>query len=193
MGELNIVENWLQSLDLSIYTQPFLDNGYDDLEICKQIGKPDLDAIGVESDEDRCVILDAVKVLKEKGGTHVYFTLKEEHEDKPEVRDPVPVRPTLDNLLSDVPPPSPSPGTERLGHGNNYNDDLGPNVQGNRVTYPKLKLTVILRDKVFADQVDLAAPPYTAPVSIFKVKQKCLICYILSVSSCWTLVPESVE
>lgn len=158
MGEINIVENWLKSLNLTNYAQQFLDNGYDDLEICKQIGDPDLDAIGVENKKDRGAILDAVKVLKEKGGTHVYFTLKEEHEEKPEAREHVPVRPTLDNLLSDVPPPSQSPGKDKQ-------DEFVPS-QETLVTYPKLKLTVILRDKVFADQIDLAGPPYTAPVSI---------------------------
>lgn len=167
MGETNIIENWLKSLNLANYAQQFLDNGYDDLEICKQIGDPDLDAIGVENGEDRNAILDAVKVLKEKGGTHVYFTLNEEEKEKQNARDHAPVRPTLDNLLSDVPPPSPSPapGQYQAAMGNTQGEQAEMDQRGNLVTYPKLKLTVMLRDKVFADQIDLAGPPYTAPVS----------------------------
>lgn len=154
MGD-NIVENWLKSLDLEKYTQPFIDNGYDDLEICKQVGDKDLDAIGVESNEDRVKLLDAVKTLKEKGGTAVYLTLEDEEKSNPRQ---TPVRPTLDNLLSDVPPPSPSPGCGL--------EQSQQEVTGDLITYPKLHLTLLIRDKVQDDRIDLASPPYTAQVSI---------------------------
>ena len=77
MDESNIIENWLRSLELVQYTQSFLDNGYDDLEICKQIGEADLDAIGVSKEEHRIDILEAVLVLRKQGGASVYFTLEE--------------------------------------------------------------------------------------------------------------------
>ena len=81
--ENNIVEEWLRTLNLVRYTQSFLDNGYDDLEVCKQIGHLDLDAIGVNKALHRRVILEAVKTLREQGGAVVYFTLEnpEEHEE----------------------------------------------------------------------------------------------------------------
>lgn len=71
------VEDWLRSLGLIHYTQPFLDNGYDELEICKEIGKEDLDAIGVTNFKDRTDILNAVARLKQSG-TAVYFVLEAE-------------------------------------------------------------------------------------------------------------------
>ena len=77
MEEGTIVENWLRTLDLVYYTQAFIDNGYDDLEVCKQIGEDDLNAIGVLETPHRDLILQAVKTLKEQGGTAVYFTLEE--------------------------------------------------------------------------------------------------------------------
>lgn len=43
----NIVEDWLKFINLEIYIEVFIDNGYDELEVCKQIGKFDLDVIGV--------------------------------------------------------------------------------------------------------------------------------------------------
>jgi hypothetical protein len=73
----NIVGNWLGSLHLDYYTQAFFDNGYDELEICKQIGDADLDAIGVTKSAHRDKILRAVTKLKEEGGTSVYFTTVE--------------------------------------------------------------------------------------------------------------------
>lgn len=154
----NIVENWLKSLDLAKYTQQFLDNGYDDLEICKQVGEPDLDAIGVECVEDRQRLLNAVQTLKEKGGTAVYLTL--EQEDKCIPRH-TPVRPTLDNLLTDVPPPSPSPGC-----GLDAETSTEQVQVGDLLTYPKLQLTLVIRDKLLDDRIDLASPPYTAQVGI---------------------------
>lgn len=69
------VEDWLRSLGFINYTQDFLDNGYDELEICKEIGKEDLDAIGVRNFKDRTDILNAVSRLKQ-AGTAVYFVLE---------------------------------------------------------------------------------------------------------------------
>ena len=69
------VEDWLRSLGFIHYTQAFLDNGYDELEICKEIGKEDLDAIGVRNFKDRTDILNAVARLKQTG-TAIYFVLE---------------------------------------------------------------------------------------------------------------------
>ena len=71
------VEDWLRSLGFIHYTQAFLDNGYDELEICKEIGKEDLDAIGVRNSKDRKDIINAVERLKQSG-TAVYFVLEAE-------------------------------------------------------------------------------------------------------------------
>ncbi|XP_010860874.1 PREDICTED: sterile alpha motif domain-containing protein 5 [Bison bison bison] len=38
----NIVYEWLKALQLPQYAESFVDNGYDDLEVCKQIGYPKL-------------------------------------------------------------------------------------------------------------------------------------------------------
>ncbi|XP_052239560.1 uncharacterized protein LOC127850513 isoform X2 [Dreissena polymorpha] len=164
MGDKNIVENWLKSIELEKYTEHFIDNGYDDLEICKQIGAEDLDAINVD-DADKDKILNAVRELKEKGGCGVYLTLENEQTSNArDTRAHVPIRPTLDNLLSDVPPPTPDDGVT---NGSQYTVNGGQSlgvydVQHNIVIYPKYHLTLILRDKVFEDHVDLASPPYTA-------------------------------
>ena len=77
MATSNIVCEWLRALGLSKYAESFLDNGYDDLEICKQIGDPDLDAIGVENLHHRHKLLKSVRQLREKGATSVYCMLSE--------------------------------------------------------------------------------------------------------------------
>lgn len=55
-----------------------MDNGYDDLEVCKQIGDPDLDAIGVLAPAHRRRILEAVRRLREQdaAAAGLYFTLE---------------------------------------------------------------------------------------------------------------------
>ncbi len=78
--DVSIVENWLRSLGMVQYTQSFIDNGYDDLEVCKQIGDADLDAIGVTKESHRKTILEAVNVLLKYGGARVYFTLDPEYQ-----------------------------------------------------------------------------------------------------------------
>lgn len=81
-----VIETWLQSLGLHHYTQSFIDNGYDDLDVCRQIGEPDLDAIGVTTLDDRAALLTAVSELQQSATgavtgvtssvTPVYFTLE---------------------------------------------------------------------------------------------------------------------
>lgn len=73
----NIVAEWLRSLHLGQYAESFIDNGYDDLEICKQVGDPDLDAIGVFNPVHRSRLLQSVRTLREEGAASVYFTLEE--------------------------------------------------------------------------------------------------------------------
>ncbi|CAH1128601.1 unnamed protein product [Ceutorhynchus assimilis] len=73
----NIVTEWLISLRLGKYSESFIDNGYDDLEICKQIGDPDLDAIGVFNPSHRARLLQSVRTLREEGAASVYFSLEE--------------------------------------------------------------------------------------------------------------------
>ena len=151
--EENIIENWLRSLDLSLYTQSFLDNGYDDLEICKQVGDEDLDAIGVQDSEHRDVLLQAVDHLRQHGGSHVNFILDPEYQ-------------RLHGLQcsgcssGDTPvhaprecPKSPPFSIPPDGYINNKPVPT--------VTFTKLQLTAILQDKLTEDSINLAEYPPT--------------------------------
>lgn len=71
----SIVCEWLKALGVAQYGQSFIDNGYDDLEICKQIGDPDLDAIGVVDAQHRQKLLKSIRHLRENGATSLYFIL----------------------------------------------------------------------------------------------------------------------
>ena len=66
------VEDWLRGLGLLQYAQSFYDNGYEDVETCKEITTEDLDVIGVKSERDRDDIVTAVQRLKQ----NVYFELE---------------------------------------------------------------------------------------------------------------------
>lgn len=122
-GVNSSVEDWLRSLGLITYTEAFIDNGYDELDICKEIGEEDLDAIGVANSRDRTDILNSVARLKQSG-TAVYFVLE-------------------------------------AGDTGNY---LPPQVQP-RERYDKLKLKMLLHEKLAAQKISLADSPYTNPVS----------------------------
>ena len=180
--EDNIVENWLRSLNLVHYTQAFVDNGYDDLEICKQIGDPDLDAIGVEKESHRKDILNAVKVLREKGGTHVYFIL--ENPDYQEQNGIYSDNAFLDRELPPIPYDEDDDSNDDDGNEGVHHDQVVPKypeplkppgskgeegyAEGRKafVTYPKLQLTSIVRDKLQEDAIDLLKEPYTTEVSV---------------------------
>ncbi len=71
----NIVQEWLTFLQLSNYCSAFIDNGYDEMEVVKQIGPADLDALGIVNIAHRSLLLEAVRVLKEQGAAWVYLLL----------------------------------------------------------------------------------------------------------------------
>lgn len=153
-----MVLGWLSKLRLAHYAESFLDNGYDDLEVCKRIGEPDLDAIGVRVEYHRRRLLAAVQRLREEDGREApgyYFTLE-------------PLRPSCCKRSE-----SGGGGWRRPGSAGGGQHQ--PSCPGNRhpaaadrndfVTYPKLKLKVLIRDKLAKDGVDLAEAPYTSEVS----------------------------
>ncbi len=154
----NIVENWLRSLDLVHYTQAFIDNGYDDLEICKQVGDADLDAIEVFNTEHRTTILEAVDRLRQYGGTHVYFILDPECQKG--------------QLQGSVPSTSNYESTSVLNGDECKTGGATPPVcdedfvaaKPSLLTYPKLQLTAILHDKLAEDCINLA--DYVVPIKV---------------------------
>ncbi|RUS71056.1 hypothetical protein EGW08_021180, partial [Elysia chlorotica] len=159
-GSSSIVEDWLRSLGLVQYTQPFLDNGYDDLEVCKQIGEADLAAIGVCGGEHMEQLLGAVKVLREEGGAAVYFTL----EESPRPTKPMPHGDA--RKFSGSPATAPSTPSGRgasgaAGASSLMRMDAYELGKSALVKFPSVQLKLILRDKLVENNIDLSGPPYT--------------------------------
>ena len=147
----NIVEEWLRSLDLVQYTQSFLDNGYDELDICKEIGHADLDAIGVEDPLHREGILCSVHIMREQGTSVVYFTLDPDYvvSDYDAVYNEADLSPCSGDVLLNDSPDTPPPPIPRW--------SCHP-LRGNRVTFPHLQLFSILKDKLSVDDIFLGRP-----------------------------------
>ncbi|KAI3367159.1 hypothetical protein L3Q82_008216 [Scortum barcoo] len=148
----NLVLEWLSKLHLAQYVESFIDNGYDDLEVCKQIGEPDLDAIGVHVEYHRHRLLAAVQKLKDEDKRKApgyYFTLEpldlstRNHSDREE--DFRTVGSTLGKHKASCP----------------GNHNLRFTDCNDFVTYPKLKLKVLIRDKLAKDGINLGEAPYT--------------------------------
>ncbi|XP_044023598.1 SAM and SH3 domain-containing protein 1 isoform X2 [Siniperca chuatsi] len=154
----NLVLQWLSKLHLAQYVESFIDNGYDDLEVCKQIGEPDLDAIGVHIEYHRHRLLTAVQKLKDEDKRNApsdYFTLE-------------PLDPSTCNHSSHsnregdfrtLGSHSRTTGIHQAFCPGNHN----PRVTNcdDFVTYPKLKLKVLIRDKLAKDGINLGEAPYT--------------------------------
>lgn len=164
-----IVYEWLKTLQLAQYVEAFVDNGYDDLEVCKQIGDPDLDAIGVYIPHHRQRVHEAVRRLKDEAretASGLYFTLE-------------PMPPAADIYTSHMVSQYESKlrsskswtehHSERAQRNGGYVMGAQRNLTlGNRrdaVVYPKLKLKIMIRDKLIRDGVNLARPPYSNKVS----------------------------
>ncbi|XP_068087821.1 SAM and SH3 domain-containing protein 1 isoform X10 [Hyperolius riggenbachi] len=160
----NIVYEWLKALQLSQYTESFVDNGYDDLEVCKQIGDPDLDAIGVMIQQHRKKIHDAVHRLREEekeAASGLYFTLE------PEVDSPTP------DIYSShmVEQYETKAWKEAQGHKPVPRNNKTGQLNKHLVTFPKLKLKIMIRDKLIRDGVNLSKPPFSKKVLF------CIFCH----------------
>ncbi|KAL8186100.1 UNVERIFIED_CONTAM: Sterile alpha motif domain-containing protein 5 [Gekko kuhli] len=147
----NIVYEWLKTLKLSQYAESFVDNGYDDLEVCKQIGDPDLDAIGVSLLQHRRRIHEAVQRLKEEDETTagLYFTLEPQQQVSP-----LPEIYTSHLVEQYEAKTWKEPPAQHLS---------GKVATRNKesVTYPKLRLKIMIRDKLIRDGINLSKPPYS--------------------------------
>ncbi|XP_018318482.1 uncharacterized protein LOC108732284 isoform X2 [Agrilus planipennis] len=184
----NIVREWLKSLCLGQYADSFIDNGYDDLEICKQIGDPDLDAIGVFNPVHRTRLLESVRTLREEGAASVYFTLEEtvaavqdecycdsvsahsqtsssEKETTVTVTSAAAaavianVGPASDNSGRNVVVMTTSPGSE--GSSGIRQMDEYEEGKAELVRIPRIKLQALLRDKLSQDGIRLSCQPYS--------------------------------
>lgn len=162
-----IVYEWLKALQLCQYVESFVDNGYDDLEVCKQIGEPDLDAIGVFNSHHRRKVLNAVARLKEedkKVAPGHYFTLE-----------PVVTisNPHTTSLRSEGNHKDTKAWTDSTWESNGLKHRFTPGDNNlllghcqEPVIYPKLKLKIMIRDKLLKDGIDLGCPPYSKEVCI---------------------------
>lgn len=180
----NIVVEWLRSLHLGQYAESFLDNGYDDLEICKQVGDPDLDAIGVFNPSHRHRLLHSVRTLREEGAASVYFTLEE-------------TAAIHDECLCDSSSSRTESSTGKHGssekdinekadqekdlrvssrsssRSNESSKDAAGKIRdefeegkGELVKLPRLQLKILLKEKLAKDGIRLSCQPYSTSVSL---------------------------
>lgn len=163
----NVVNEWLKTLQLGQYAESFFDNGYDDLEVCKQIGDPDLDAIGVFIPTHRQRIREAVERLKEEdkdAAAGLYFTLEPlaTTEDIYTTRIEKHYETSLKGSKSWT-----EYNMDRIGKNQAYMSAERNLTQVNckePVTYPKLKLKILIRDRLIRDGINLSQPPYSNKV-----------------------------
>ncbi|KAG7509649.1 SAM and SH3 domain-containing 1-like isoform X1 [Solea senegalensis] len=154
----NLVLEWLTKLHLAQYVESFIDNGYDDLEVCKQIGQPDLDAIGVSIEYHRHRLLSAVQGLKEddkRKSLGYYYTLEPLDASTCHHTSPSNTEDDFRTLRSHTV----TAGIHQASCPGNHN--LRFTDCNDFVTYPKLKLKVLIRDKLAKDGINLGEAPYT--------------------------------
>ncbi|XP_026828506.1 SAM and SH3 domain-containing protein 1 isoform X2 [Ooceraea biroi] len=161
----NIVVEWLRSLHLGQYSESFIDNGYDDLEICKQIGDPDLDAIGVFNQKHRARLLQSVKTLREEGAASVYFTLEETNDNGCDNVSSKSSRTSSDRPPSDKEAQRASPTASSSSGGQELTKFADEYEEGKAelVRIPRMQLRMLLQEKLRHDGIRLACQPYTTP------------------------------
>lgn len=168
----NIVSEWLISLHLGQYAESFIDNGYDDLEICKQVGDPDLDAIGVLNPVHRNRVLESVRTLREEGAASVYFTLEETTAIHDEcLCDNVSVKSsyTSSGLYSEKESVTSASNNvtssvDNVSEATKYVDEYEEG-KAELIKIPRMQLGVLLREKLTQDGVLLSYQPYSQVVS----------------------------
>lgn len=176
----NIVVEWLRSLHLGQYSESFIDNGYDDLEICKQIGDPDLDAIGVFNQKHRARLLQSVKTLREEGAASVYFTLEETNDSNCDNISSKSSRTSSERPPSDKEAQRASPTASSSSGGQELTKFADEYEEGKAelVRIPRMQLRMLLQEKLRHDGIRLACQPYTTPVSQFTLESNFVTMYI---------------
>lgn len=175
MMEETIVEEWLKSLQMEQYADSFIDNGYDDLEICKQIGAPDLDAIGVVNPGHRTALLNAVLLLREEGAASVYFTVEEAQlaaRDHSALRNSSGSRGRSSRSSRGSGSTASTPGDAPPSVALPLNASTTPARymdayeagRAELVRLPHTQLSGLLKERLTQDAVDLATHPYTTQV-----------------------------
>ncbi|XP_015127778.1 SAM and SH3 domain-containing protein 1 [Diachasma alloeum] len=161
----NIVVEWLRSLHLGQYSESFIDNGYDDLEICKQIGDPDLDAIGVFNQNHRARLLQSVKTLREEGAASVYFTLEETNDCLCDNVSSKSSRTSSERPPSDKEAQRASPTASSSSGGQELTKFADEYEEGKAelVRIPRMQLKILIQEKLRHDGIRLACQPYTTP------------------------------
>ncbi|CAG9817952.1 unnamed protein product [Phaedon cochleariae] len=174
----NIVAEWLRSLRLGRYATGFLDNGYDDLEICKQIGEPDLDAIGVLEAGHRSRLLRSVRSLREEGAASVYFTLEESGEECLVSEDSVSATSSSDKEVRvNVSIEKEEEEEVEVGCLDEYEEG-----KAELVRIPRLRLKGLLRERLDQDGVALSCQPYSTQVLV-KLRKTVLFGGLLAIQS----------
>ena len=155
----NIVVEWLRSLHLGQYSESFIDNGYDDLEICKQIG--------VFNQTHRARLLQSVKTLREEGAASVYFTLEESNDCLCDNVSSKSSRTSSERPLSDKEAQRASPTASSSSGGQELTKFADEYEEGKAelVRIPRMQLRMLLQEKLRHDGIRLACQPYTTPVS----------------------------
>lgn len=148
----NIVIEWLRSLHLSQYAESFIDNGYDDLEICKQVGEPDLDAIGVLNPAHRQRLLHSIRTLREEGAAAVYFTLEET----------ATARDSCGRCEEEARKEQAISSIEPAKYADEYEEG-----KAELVKIPRNQLMRLLRERLAQDGIRLSLQPYSTTVSVY--------------------------
>ncbi|XP_073978821.1 shal K[+] channel interacting protein isoform X1 [Rhodnius prolixus] len=162
MSGSNIVAEWLRSLHLGQYAESFLDNGYDDLEICKQVGDPDLDAIGVFNPSHRSRLLQSVRTLREEGAASVYFTLEESQAIQEECKcETSSARSSRSGGKNSDKDSGRSPSSNGSAHELPRYLDEYEEGKAELVRIPRLQLKILLREKLIQDGIRLSNHPYS--------------------------------
>lgn len=75
------VFNWLDDLNLTHLFDKFIENGYEDLELCMKIGESDLNAIGIQDLRERISLLQAVRQLQHELQQQVHHRSQQQHQN----------------------------------------------------------------------------------------------------------------
>ena len=62
------VDDWLETFGLKSYLNDFIDNGYENRDLCANLKPEELDAIGVKDKKHRALLLDQAKLLIQSNG-----------------------------------------------------------------------------------------------------------------------------
>lgn len=171
------VDEWLETLGLESYLKDFIDNGYDNRELCANLKPEELDVIGVKDKKHLALLLDQAKLLLLSNGSDQNRGVTPQNYSEPwqgNTNYTEPFNPAGDKKVNRNSPFRGADHPSKKGHTTStlpasitkhhksVQPELLPHFVGATGELTKLQIKLKVKDELQKDKITLSEQPYVS-------------------------------